>query len=55
VTWCGSMATSIGGETTSGRGNGGDNTSWADANLIGSKNKENPHGQLNCFKWMTKI
>jgi hypothetical protein len=34
------VATSAGGEATPKRGNGGDNTSWPDANLIGPKNKK---------------
>jgi hypothetical protein len=35
--WC---VTSVGGEAVQGRGKGGDNASWADANLTGPKNKE---------------
>jgi hypothetical protein len=33
---------------TAGRGNEGDDTSWADANLTGLKNEENLHGQFSC-------
>jgi hypothetical protein len=40
VTRCGSMATSAGGETVLGRGNGDTNVSQADTNLIGMKNKK---------------
>jgi hypothetical protein len=46
----GDVATSAGGETTLGRGKRGDNASWADANLTGSKNKENSCGQFSCYK-----
>jgi hypothetical protein len=31
---------------------GGDNVSWADANLTVLKNKENSRGRLCCYKWM---
>jgi hypothetical protein len=41
---------SIGGETAPGRGKGGDDTSWADVNLVGSKNEENSRGQFSCLK-----
>jgi hypothetical protein len=45
VTQRGGVATSVEGEATSGRKKGGDDdASWADANLTGPKNKENPHG-----------
>jgi hypothetical protein len=37
----GGVMTSVGGEMTPGRGKGGDNTSWADANLTGPKIEEN--------------
>jgi hypothetical protein len=33
-----------------GREKGGDDVSWADANPIGLKNKENPRGRFNCYK-----
>jgi hypothetical protein len=32
-----------------------DGASWVYVNLIGLKNKESPHGQFNCYKWMMKI
>jgi hypothetical protein len=35
------VATSAGGEATSGKGNGGDNDSWVDTNLAGPKNNKN--------------
>jgi hypothetical protein len=35
---------SSGGEPASGRGNVGDDASWADMNLTGPKNKENLRG-----------
>jgi hypothetical protein len=38
------VATSAGGEVAPGRGNGGDDASWADVNLTEPKNKENPRG-----------
>jgi hypothetical protein len=44
------MAMSAGGEVPPGRGKGGDDASWADANLTGPKNKENPRGRFNCYK-----
>jgi hypothetical protein len=37
VTRHGGVATSAGGEVAPERGKGGDNASWADANLIGPK------------------
>jgi hypothetical protein len=55
VIWHGGMATSAGGEAAPERGKGEDNTSWTDVNLIGPKNKENPHDQFSCYKWMVKI
>jgi hypothetical protein len=42
------VMTSTGGEVAPGRKNEGDDASWADANLTGSKNKENPHSR---FSW----
>jgi hypothetical protein len=42
MTWRDSVATLAGGEATLGRGKGGDDASWADTNLTGLKNKENP-------------
>jgi hypothetical protein len=44
------VMTSAGGEVTSGRGKGGDNTSWADANLTGMENEENSCSRFNCYK-----
>jgi hypothetical protein len=49
VTQCGGVRMSVGGEATSGRGKGGDNASWTDANFTGPKNKENSHGQFSCY------
>jgi hypothetical protein len=49
------VVTSIEEEAAPGRGKGGDDASWADVNLIGPKNKENPCGRFNCYKWMVKI
>jgi hypothetical protein len=40
VTRHGGVATSAGGEVAPERGKGGDNASWADANLIGPKNEK---------------
>jgi hypothetical protein len=34
---------SVGGEVAPGRGKGGDDVSWADANLIGLKNEKKIH------------
>jgi hypothetical protein len=41
MTWCSGVMMSAGGEVAPGRGKGGDNTCWADANLSGTKNEEN--------------
>jgi hypothetical protein len=41
MTQHGGVATSVGGEVASERGNGGDDTSWTDTNLTGPKNEEN--------------
>jgi hypothetical protein len=38
---CDGVMTLTGGEEASGRGRGGDNTSWADVNLTGLKYEEN--------------
>jgi hypothetical protein len=35
---------SVGGVAASGRGEGGDDASWADVNLTEQKNEENQHG-----------
>jgi hypothetical protein len=48
VTRHSSVMTSTGGDATSGRGNGGNDVSWADANLTGPKNEENSRGR---FSW----
>jgi hypothetical protein len=42
VTRCGGVTMLIGGKVAPGRGKVGDDVSWADANFIGPKNKENP-------------
>jgi hypothetical protein len=42
--------TSIGGEVTPRRGNRGNEASWADTNLFGPKNKENPHDRFSWYK-----
>jgi hypothetical protein len=55
VTWCSGVMTSTGGEAAPRRGNGADDASWADLNLTGPKNKENPHGQFNWYIWTVKI
>jgi hypothetical protein len=39
----GDVMTLARGEAAPGREKGGDNSSWADVNLIMAKNKENPH------------
>jgi hypothetical protein len=52
---CDGVTMSTGGETTLGRRNGGDDPSWADANLTGPKNEKNSRGQFSYFKWMMKI
>jgi hypothetical protein len=44
------MAMSSGGEAVPVREKGGDDVSWTDANLTGSKNEENTHGRFNCYK-----
>jgi hypothetical protein len=36
-------------------GKGGDDVSWADANLIGPKNEENPRGRFSWYKLTVKI
>jgi hypothetical protein len=38
-----------------GRGKGGDDAGWAEANLTGPKNKENLRGRFSYYKWMVKI
>jgi hypothetical protein len=49
------LAKSTRGEVAPGRGNGGHNISWADANLIEKKNKENSRGRLSYYKCMVEI
>jgi hypothetical protein len=49
------VVTSAGGEATSGKGKGGDDVSWANANLTGPNNEENARGRFNCYKWTVKI
>jgi hypothetical protein len=44
VTRFDSVVTLVGGEAAPRRGKGVDDVSWADANLTGTKNKENTHG-----------
>jgi hypothetical protein len=46
----GDVATSVGGEAESGREMGGDDVSWADTNLTGAKNEENPCGRFSWYK-----
>jgi hypothetical protein len=46
----GSVVISVGREATLGREKGGDDTSWADVNLIGLKNEKNPHGRFSRYK-----
>jgi hypothetical protein len=41
VTRCDDVGMSAGGEAALGMGKGGDNTSWANVNLTGQKNKKN--------------
>jgi hypothetical protein len=49
VTWCGGVMTSTGGEVAPERKKGGDNVSWADVNLTGSKNKKNSRNRFSCY------
>jgi hypothetical protein len=37
------------------RGKRGDDTNWVDVNLTGPKNKENPCGRFNYYKWTTDV
>jgi hypothetical protein len=37
------------------REKGGDDASWADANITEPKNKENSYGRFSCYKWTVKI
>jgi hypothetical protein len=43
------VMTSTGGEVAPGREKGVDDASFADANLTGPKNEENPHGRFGCY------
>jgi hypothetical protein len=55
VTQHGSVKTSARGEVAPGRGKEGDDASWADVNLTGPKNEENPCGRFSWYKWTLKI
>jgi hypothetical protein len=48
------VVTSAGGEPTPGRGKGGDNTDWANANLTRPKNEKKSRDQFSCYNLMTK-
>jgi hypothetical protein len=50
VTWCDGMMTSVGGEAAPRRRKGGDDASWASANLTGPKNKENSRDRFSWYK-----
>jgi hypothetical protein len=47
MTRCNGVTTLDGGKMALGREKGGGDVSWADANLTGLKNKENPRGRFN--------
>jgi hypothetical protein len=49
------VTTSAAEELASGTEGGGDDVSWADANLTDLKNEENSRGQFSCYKWTVKI
>jgi hypothetical protein len=55
VTRRGGVTTSVGGEAATGRRKEGDNASWAYANLIEPKDKENSRGRFSCYNWTVKI
>jgi hypothetical protein len=55
VTRRGGVTTSVGGEVAPGKGKGGDDTSWVDVNLTGSKNKKKSRGRFSWYKWAVKI
>jgi hypothetical protein len=55
MTQCGGVTTSIGEEAAPRRGKGGNDTSWANTNLTGPKNKENSHRRFSWYKWTVKI
>jgi hypothetical protein len=44
------VVTSAGGEAPPGRGKGGDDASWADANLTGPKSKKNSRDRFSSYK-----
>jgi hypothetical protein len=50
VTWCVGVAIFVEVEAVPEREKGGDDVSWADTNLTGSKNKENTPGRFSYFK-----
>jgi hypothetical protein len=54
VTRRGGIVTSVRGEAALGRGKGGDDVSWADINLTGSKNKK-IHAVGLATTWTVKI
>jgi hypothetical protein len=43
VTRCSGMTMSVGGEAALGRGKGGDDANWADANFTSQKNEKKIH------------
>jgi hypothetical protein len=47
VIWRDGVTTSTEGEMASGRGNGGEDASWADTNFTGPKNEENLRGRFS--------
>jgi hypothetical protein len=49
------VTTLAGGEATPGKGTGGDDVSWVDANPTGPKNEENSRDRVSCYKWTVKI
>jgi hypothetical protein len=49
------VTTSTRGGVVPERRKGGNDTCWADANLIGSKNKENSRGRFSCYKLTVTI
>jgi hypothetical protein len=55
VTQRGGVMMSAGGEVAPVKGKRGDDASWADTNLTGPKNEENPCGRFSCYKWTVKI
>jgi hypothetical protein len=55
VTQRNNMVTLARGEAAPGREKEGDVASWADSNLTGLKNEENPCGRFSCYKWTVNI